>query len=403
MALSTHVPQALTTEPLDPFEYEVRTLNELIGETRQSLRVKRTLVRVSRTWYTLAIPLLYAVVLLPHSKAIQSFTETLESTTSSFHLGQHVRRIDIVLRHASPSYDVAEQLAKVFAIFRHAPRIEILTLQTDETTTYPGDFHIQHSLIYRLPSLRVLVWPPPLSVDEAPQWLKTLAKTPNMAVCHGLELLIEDKNAELFQSVMQRMSSFSARFKNSADDTYPNSLSLGNLRDSTQTAEFIFVPWWRDKFDPFPAALLSIVGDAITRVVFDTSGFDWHVQMVLDNFATCCPRLKQLVLVFEDWSTMEDYQQITLPSGLIDFGLRSNRCQHKSRVYRSLAGRLQYMVAPNLKRIKFLRRENVKDLRKHIASLRLPVRDLVNRGVQVLDHENLPLMSDHTSAARANP
>jgi hypothetical protein len=202
--------------------------------------------------------------------------------------------------------------------------------------------------------------------------------------------MAEDIHTEHLQMVFNRLKSFSARFERSDDDAYPIAAAT-NPQQSSHSMEFVFSPQVWDNFDAFPVPLLRPVGSVISRLIFDISAFKWYIQDYLNIFSDCCPHLRQLVLIVDDWSTLEDDAPLILPAHVEYLGLQSHKSQHRTRYYRSLISRFRGMVTPQLKLIKFLHRDNVKDLRKHPGALKDIAKVLIDRGFKVYDHEHLPL------------
>ncbi|KAH7920671.1 hypothetical protein BV22DRAFT_1050177 [Leucogyrophana mollusca] len=377
--------------------------------TRDSLIMKRYLVRVCKKWYILASPYLYRSIYLGRHRCISSLRHTLMNSvrgTPTFSgeppLGWWTERLDVAMRDLSPVYGDTELNFLAEAI-RCMPNLAIVSFApgTLQYEFVPLPRPVIDALMSQSLSLRVLDWSNDHLSPKDADFAALLASSADLRVVnHAYAFIRPSKTYYPVAPSLQTLSVSSLVLP----EAY---LSKGNLFPSLR--EVIYRFHWADP--PRQTSFWSTCGTNITSVHFvdrTPAKFSTLVDLEAEfrQLSEHCPRLHSLVLSVQKWELLP--VRLELPP-VQYFVLRSDQMQVPKRGYARLFATLQSLrqSAPALRVIRFTDRHNVIDMIKKPARLRRGLEPLRDCHFHVEDYDGRLLLQGtadmHTMSTECSP
>ncbi|TFK64328.1 hypothetical protein BDN72DRAFT_901635 [Pluteus cervinus] len=358
MRMSTEILQSdlLSTEVLAT-EFANRSYKKRYKALRDSLVIKRFLVRVCKQWNALATPLLYESIFIGRGRVLRSLCTTLQTQP----VGQWTKRLDVAMRDYSTGLNArksktAVDFEHIATIIRSLPNIQTLNFCLDiESILFPMPGSIIQVISETCgPRLKVLQF---YGEGYQPHYLDIpglLAHTPNLVVFRSTSYLdLEpswDSASESTEIHLPYLSSLYISTEHCGLIQNFPTLDAPSLRHIVTVGKF-------SNYTPPSPALLTHI-----QFVEDLTIMDLHefVDMVREN----CPEIKRIDTYLWHWGTAAGFPHyLTLPPPLQILGLSFRDRGATKGGYAHFLSAISTLVFGNdFRSVRLLEKRNLDDL-----------------------------------------
>ena len=381
---ATYVPGTLIPEI---YEYS-GTLGQCFSRyhrplIRRALVTKRSLVRVCRQWWLLAIPFLYKSIFIGRGRCLSSLAITLALSVggkgvlpSTRPLGSYTERLDIAMRDNSrPNSD--EDLDLLAEVIRHLQNLAVVSVDITASRYISLDMPdiVMDALACAGSSLKIIDW-------AAPCLLPRYRSLQNLVTTTQLHILrcpfqLRGPTDPIDNCVLSSCTTLAI----TSDHMHQmSSTQLPALR------ELIYPPPMLRLGQP-SNPFLERHGKKLTAVHLSWStsiGFRDQINLL----ATHCPNLRRLTIALTFWELLDAPIIKLVPIEFLCLYCRQN--QSSTNAYKITFASLARLkdVMPTLRIIRFTRYLNVKELLMNHRKALLPALELLSgSNVRLEDHK----------------
>lgn len=414
---ATFVPGSLDPDTEDPFDaveprrWHNRLTKQGIREeqdrVRTSLVTKRYIVRVSKQWHDLGMPMLYRSIFIGKERILDSLYQQLQRSherkreigPDSQSLGWHTLRLDFRMHDVTPSGSLDEQNRSILLnIFSLLPCLSIVVISSVHgEPSYPGILHGLSQDVAKAcgSTIQMIVWAYAQGWDRrrtrnrqsAELTTKVLPHLPALRTLHS-DFTFMDDFSQVASTSSPHVKFLTANFLHHIDlvNALTNTTPVfPALRQFCSRADF--PEGWNPSRSPFLAAH----GAQLTTLYLHCdetptiNGRFFHLSSMSSQY---CPRLIHLVLIFSQWSVLRG---LRVPPQVTHLGLLCITSQSVAYIYDELFKTLYDTMippTPSLRVIRFLNPQATKNMRdRHRKVLLLGLRRLAPYDLRVEDHE----------------
>ena len=412
--LATYVPGLLETDIPDPFDMDPPSILHLHQEYdrklfKYSMVTKRSIVLVCRTWYSLALPLLYQVLYIPSRDSTGSsstrFSEVVSSLLKRFidskhrldpagaddsrhrYVGLWPRRLELHFSAYNPIEDADVQ--RLIELSACLPNLEILA--ASGPFTEPPSVVLETILACSGASLRKIFLPQcNLQQKDGVAILESCPRLRALYVGYAQEGL----GASCFVNWMRapELSFFTIGVCSPSMlcDTEHDVSSIPSLQQVCFSSHS-----YQPVLDTF-THFVAFQGAYLQTIYLDTrqmmrNDLEGSIALFTDH----CPRLNHLILIMERWRNLP--RSFTLPASVTHLGLFAHFYhQDDGQVFEGLFHSLS--DAPALQAVRFLEPWGVSSLRKNhsdavlslLASCTFRLEDCDGKALRLKDYGGEP-------------
>lgn len=423
---ATFTAVGFSTEPPDPFllpEAQRPSTEDAVSVLCTALVMKRTLVRVCKAWYALAMPLLYRAIFVGKLHVVPALKATLAASSAAAErtawkgkgkavpLGMYTRRLDFSVRS---EFDVSSEgrdrshFALLASIVAYLPHLQIFMARYAYWLDQSWGKNVSVAVASALQrtsaaSLRVLEWSNDVQHRRQDVWYELAAACPNLRILRspprrattwfGGELSSVRISPQAFRQIRSISWSEKPDFSEMSQSTVPDA------NDAPVELLFSYTGKANVSDAVRRSTMLNVYGPRIHRLVFSASDVTGSLEnVVLRTLLPRCPKLVQLVLVLEceNWRMLGGRgraAEIRLPSSMTHLGLQFIHFPTRESLFWHLMDDLLAIQMPGLSVLRIMDSRSLQELTSLYTSTFARLKKTMNeRGVLVEDPDGFILM-----------
>ena len=364
---------------------------------------KRYLVRVCKSWYSLASPFLFEYIFLGRGRVLASLRDgmlrseqAVELQELSHTIGWWTQRLDVHIRDRT---DNSGSIMDILAdILERLPNLRVLTFAVVGhghcafyESNYLPENVIQATNACR-DTLRLLNWYGGLRPSPN-TWASFLENHPRLEAINAPVVLTQLGNSNIVLDSLRSIYVHCQTDLTHVENKLWN-IQFPNLHHAIY--DITSTPFEFPHHD-----FLSKIGPKLTSIqinclkLFSTEHLmDFGFYTILSRMVVTCPNLTRLDLVTYEWK-MSPFFYFYFPKTVHTLGIRVNVHQVPRRSLEIFFGSIYSFLShfPSVKTVCFTDQRNVRVLRAHSRALRSNLAQIRGHGVNVMDDEGRLLVA----------